>query len=81
MTYQDMRVCNFGASELLVNNGLDIKLLSDNAIFEHREAFEFILYIGDTDHIDDLKTIGYSDALIAVCVKASKDFDYICFYV
>lgn len=77
MKYEDMKVCNHAYNF----NESDLILASDNATFTHKEACEYIFYIGSVEAIEDLYSKNFSNTFLLHCTSAkSTVYKYICFY-
>lgn len=81
----DMRVGQFNLLEF-EREGRDWQLAHEHATFSHREACEFIFYLG-ADLIKHLRTmaeykeLGFSRNFLSACAEAyEKGFTYVCFY-
>lgn len=59
-------------------NQADWNLSVKHATFSHREACEFIFWIGDDDSIQDWTKKGFSKTFLKVCNEAkAKGFRYL----
>lgn len=83
----DMQVANIDYSDVFQlqgeDEGSDWALLNAHATFSHKEACEFILYVGSEPEtlVELLEHFGYSKVLIDYCKAAqSLGFKYVCFY-
>lgn len=81
--FEDMKTAiyqysNWGDEE---NPASDWCLLNAHASFSHREACEFILYVGCSDSLDALIDLKYSDLLINLAHLAyAEGYKYLCLY-
>lgn len=75
----NMKVCMFKYPCNTMEQGKDHEVLDEVCTFRHREASEYILFIGDTAELNCCKN-SLSEALYSVIEQASKKFDYICIY-
>jgi len=63
------------------DNTSDWNIIQTICCFSHKEACEFILFVGDDTHIDYYKNAGLSDLFLDACNEAQKEgYKYICFY-
>jgi len=63
------------------DNTSDWNIIQTLCCFSHKEACEFILFVGDRDHIRDYVEAGLSDSFITLCKEAQAEgYKYICFY-
>jgi len=83
---RDMKVANIDYSDVFQlqgeESGSDWALLNAHANFSHKEACEFIVYIGDgCDSLAIIEEVGYSDIFQKYCLEARElGFMYVCFY-